>query len=116
MCDQERDELKKTVVELSQALAGPLAQRLFSAVQGAGRLESELTDELDKILGPDNWTDYIYDWYDVSLEILGCAHHLLSEEQLAAFQELGFRGVWIHPGPTKVRDLEKYYRLWDRSR
>lgn len=78
-----------------------LADRLWAAERAAYRVDDELVDVVQSILG-DRWEDYTTDDYDRSIEIYGVpADFVLDEAGQFALREAGFHRAWIHVALTR---------------
>lgn len=96
-----------------------LADRFFEASRKASYLENEVENEILKILGIDpndidcHWpfSDFIFDYYDYSFELILCQDGLgLTEDQQQKCWALGFQRCWLCFGGD--RDEPEYRELY----
>jgi len=81
-----------------------LANRLFD--QTIAIAEDELIDAIWEACGDDNFGDWTWDWYDSSLELIGCHKDFrLSKEILKFLFDQGFSRVWLQ----HEDNMETYY-------
>lgn len=74
-----------------------IADRLFAAEREEAGLLSDLFEALCKRLGDDAIDDLGYDYYDRSIELLGCKPGLtLDEDALLYLHECGFERGWLN--------------------
>lgn len=98
---------------------GTFANRIHDAGLYQGSLDSLLYETILKIFGADDndpttWTcnDICTDWYDNSLELVGCIDSLkeATPEQQKAIFDLGFSRFWLNWGEKgSPEHREKYY-------
>lgn len=81
-----------------------LSQRLFDQTVTAA--EDELIDFIWDVCGSENFADWQWDWYDLSLELVGCQKDFrLPKEVLSYLFDQGFARVWLQHSDN----MQTYY-------